>query len=484
MTLSWNDLYAILPVLVVVGWAVLLLLADLFIPDGRKGWTALLAVLGLGAALGLTLAMGGRNEVAFNGMAVMDGFTVFLDVIILSAGIAGVALAYDYLKRMKIERGEYYVLLLFSISGMLLMTQAYDLIVVFLALELLSIPLYVLAGFARPRTESEESALKYFLLGSLASAFVLYGVALIFAATAHTDLIGIQAALTDGTLVNRPLFIAGAGMMLVGFGFKVAAAPFHMWTPDVYQGAPTPVTGFMSVAVKAAGFAALLRVFLTVFPTLSVQITPILWALAALTMLVGNLLAIVQSNIKRLLAYSSIANAGYLLMAFVPYGNGAVAGNSLAAMLFYLVAYGLTSFGAWAVVTAVEQAEGRGLELNDFAGVGKKYPWLAVCMLVFMLSFAGVPLTLGFWGKFYLFSSAVQAGYVSLALIGLLTSVLSAYYYLRVVVIMFMRPGEPTVRRDTALSLVTVISALAVVGLAFVPNTLLELARQALMRIL
>jgi NADH-quinone oxidoreductase subunit N len=482
MNLNLNDLYAILPVLVVAGWAVVLLIIDLFLPENRKGVIALLAVLGLGAALGLSLAMRGRSETAFNGMAVLDGFAVFLDVIILSAGIAGIALAYDYLKRMKIERSEYYVLLLFSVSGMLLMAQAYDMIIVFLALELLSIPLYVLAGFARPRTESEEAALKYFLLGCLASAFVLYGVALIFASTAHTDLLGIQAALAAGS-ANLPLFIAGAGMAVIGFGFKVAAVPLHMWTPDVYQGAPTPVTGFMSVAVKAAGFAALMRVFLTIFPGLAAEITPVLWALAALTMIVGNLLAVVQKNIKRLLAYSSIANAGYLLMAFVPYGNGEVAGNSLAAMLFYLVAYGLTSFGAWAVVTSLEQAEGRGLELDDYAGLGKKYPWLAVCMLVFMLSFAGVPLTMGFWGKFYLFSTAVQAGYISLALIGLLTSVLSAYYYLRVVVIMFMRAGEPAVRRDAALSLVTVVAALAVVGLALAPNWLLELAKQALMRI-
>ena len=337
MNLNWNDLYAILPVLVVAGWAVFLLIIDLFLPENRKGVIALLAVLGLGAALGLSLAMRGRSETAFNGMAVLDGFAVFLDVIILSAGIAGIALAYDYLKRMKIERGEYYVLLLFSISGMLLMAQAYDMIIVFLALELLSIPLYVLAGFARPRSESEEAALKYFLLGCLASAFLLYGVALIFASTAHTDLLGIQAALAGGS-ANLPLFIAGAGMAVIGFGFKVAAVPLHMWTPDVYQGAPTPVTGFMSVAVKAAGFAALMRVFLTIFPGLAAEITPILWVMAALTMIVGNLLAIVQKNIKRLLAYSSIANAGYLLMAFVPYGNGEVAGNSLAAMLFYLVA--------------------------------------------------------------------------------------------------------------------------------------------------
>ena len=287
-----------------------------------------------------------------------------------------------------------------------------------------------------------------------------------------------MAAVQQGSS-NSALLMIGAALLLVGLGFKVSAVPFHMWTPDVYQGAPTPVTAFMAVSVKVAGFAALLRVFIVAFPTLAAGIQPVLWGLAALTMIVGNLLAMVQTNIKRLLAYSSIAHVGYLLMAFVPYGNGEVVSNAVAATLFYLVGYGLTSFAAWGVVMAVEQKEGRGLQLEDYAGLGRKYPWLGVAMMAAMFSFTGIPLTLGFWGKFYVFQAAVQGGAVGLALIGLLTSLFSAYYYLRVLVVMYMRPGEPTVRQDSWVSVVTLASAAAVVVLAFIPGTLFNLAAQA-----
>ena len=475
-----SDLYTILPVMIVVGWAVLLLVVDLWIPKQRKGITAFLAVLGLAVSFGFSLAESGTTAISFNNMAVVDGFSSFLHIIFLVSGITAIALAYDYLKRMDIERGEYYVLLMFSISGMMLMAQSYNLLMIFLSLELLSIPLYVLAGFAHSRLGSEEAALKYFLLGAFASGFVMYGIALVFGATGHLDFQGIAAAVSAGTS-NPVLFIIGAALLLVGFGFKVAAVPFQMWTPDVYQGAPTPVTAFMSVAVKAAGFAMLLRVFLVLFPSLSVQITPVLWVLAAVTMLVGNVVALVQNNIKRLLAYSSIAHAGYILMAFVAYGNGEVAGNTVASALFYLAAYGLTSFGAWALVTAVERPNAGGLLLEDLSGMGKKYPWLGVAMLVFMLSFAGVPLTMGFWGKFYLFRTAIQGGFTSLALIGLVTSLVSAYYYLRVVVFMFMKPGDPELRVNAWVALVIGICALAVVLLAFFPGMLLDWASQAVM---
>lgn len=476
------DFYSILPIIVLVGWALLLLVVDLWIAKERKGLTALLAALGLAVSLGLTLAQGGSSELAFGGLIMLDGFAVYLNVIFLASGLVAVALGYDYLKRMGLERGEYYVMMLFSISGMMLITQAYNLLVVFLALEVLSIPLYVLAGFAHPRQESQEAALKYFLLGAFSSAFVLYGIALVFGATASVGLDGILAALQGGT-ANNVLFGAGAALMLVGFGFKVAAVPFHEWAPDVYQGSPSPVSGFMSVAVKAAGFAVLLRIFLTAFPGLAATLSPALWVIAALTMIVGNVLAVVQSNIKRLLAYSSIAHAGYMLMAFVPYGSAEAAGQSVAAMIFYLIAYGLTTFGAWAVVISLEQAEGKGLELEDYAGLGQKYPWLGVAMMVFMLSLTGVPITLGFWGKFYLFKTAVDAGYAGLALVGLLTSLVSAYYYLRVVVLMFMRSGEPRVRRDGWLSLVALGAALAVVLLSVVPGRLLEAAANAVLRL-
>jgi NADH-quinone oxidoreductase subunit N len=466
--------------MIVAGWALLLLVVDLWIPRNRKGMTALLAAVGLAIALGFVLASSGSTILGFNQMVVLDGFASFMQVLFIVSGMAAIALAYDYIQRMNINHGEFYVLMMFSIAGMMLMSQAYNLLMVFLALELLSIPLYVLAGFARTRLESEEASLKYFLLGAFASGFVLYGTALIFSATGQLDFVGIAAVVSAGS-ANAVLFLIGSALLLVGFGFKIAAVPFQMWTPDVYQGAPTPVTAFMSVAVKAAGFAALMRVFLVLFPSLSEHLTPILWVMAALTMIVGNIVALAQNNIKRMLAYSAIAHAGYILMAFVAFGNGEVVRNTVAATLFYLVAYGLTSFGAWALVVVIEREYGKGILLDDLAGIGKHYPWLGVAMLVFMLSFAGVPLTMGFWGKFYLFRTAVQAGYIGLAIIGLLTSVASAYYYLRVVVYMFMKPGEPKLQINPWVSFVIGVAALAVLLLSLMPWTILELASRAVL---
>ena len=475
------DILAILPLIVLVTWTILLIVADLFIPRERKWLTALLAACGLLLCMGLTIAQIGGPAVAFNGMVVVDGFAVFLSVLFLGSGLVAIALAHDYLRRMEIDRSEYYFLLLFSISGMLLMAIAADLILVFMALELLSIPLYVMAGFARPRLDSEEAALKYFLLGAFSGGFVVYGVALVFGATATTSLGGVVAAVNDGT-ANLAVLLVGAALILVGFGFKVAVVPFHMWTPDVYQGSPSAVTAFMSVGAKAAGFAALLRVFVTAFPSLAQDIVPVLWVLSVLTMILGNVVAIAQNNIKRLLAYSSIAQAGYILAALVPYANGVVSSDAVASALFYLLAYTLTSFGAWAVVIALEKAEGKGLELQDYAGLGRKYPALAAAMTVFMLSFIGVPPTLGFVGKFYLFRTVIEGGYVGLALIGVLTSLVSAYYYLRVVVIMYMWDGDPEVRKETWLNITTIGAAVATVLLTIFSTPLLRWASQAIMR--
>jgi NADH-quinone oxidoreductase subunit N len=317
--MTLDDLYTILPLIILATWALVLLMVDLWIPSNRKGITALLAAAGLVVALGFVLGRGPSSESAFNNMVTVDGFAVFLDVVFLMSGLAGIALAYDYLKRLGIERGEYYSLLLFTITGMMLMTYASDLIIVFLALEFLSLPLYILAGFARLRPESEEAALKYFLLGAFSSAIVLYGISLIFAASATTNLYAIVTSIQSGD-INQSLFLVGAVMLLVGFSFKSAIVPFHMWVPDVYQGAPSSVSGFMTVGAKAAGFAAMLRVFVIALPALAADLTPILWALAALTMVVGNVVAIAQRNIKRLLAFASIAQSGYLLMAFVHTG--------------------------------------------------------------------------------------------------------------------------------------------------------------------
>jgi NADH-quinone oxidoreductase subunit N len=472
-----SDFETILPLIILTVWACALLLVDLLIPKDRKWITATLAAAGLGVTLGFAISqIGGAATTGFNGMVVRDGFSTFLDALLLISGLLGVALAFGYVKRMNIERGEYYTLLLFSITGMMLMVQAADLIIVFLALELLSIPLYVLAAFNRKRVTSEEAGIKYFLLGAFSTGFVVYGIALVFGATSTTKLAGILASTPASVL----LLTAGAALILVGFGFKVAAVPFHMWTPDVYQGAS--VTGFMAAGAKIAGFAALLRVFSTAFQSLAVDITPVLWALSALTMVTGNLLAISQTDIKRMLAYSSIAHAGYILMAFVPYGNPEVAPVSIAAGIFYLVSYVLTNFGTWAVVIALEKQEGRGLEISDYAGIGRKYPALAAAMTVFMLSLIGLPPTLGLVGKFYLFRAVLDGGFIWLAIIGVVTSLISAYYYLRVVVNMYMREGEPTIEREFWLNLTWGAAAVVTVVFSFVPQWLFVLASTAVFK--
>jgi NADH-quinone oxidoreductase subunit N len=471
---------AILPLLILTVWACVLLLVDLFIKN--KGITALLAALGLALSLGFTLSQIGITDSGFNSMIVLDGFSTFVDAILLLSGLFGIALAYGYLKRMGIERGEYYTLLLFSITGMLLMAQASDLIIVFLALEMLSIPLYVLAAFDRPKVNSEEAGLKYFLLGAFSTGFIVYGIALVFGATGTTSLSEIVTAAANGT-TNLLLLTIGSALILVALSFKIAAVPFHMWTPDVYEGAPSAVTAFMAAGAKIAGFAALLRVFALAFPSLASDLTPILAVISALTMIVGNLIAIAQTNIKRLLAYSSIAHAGYILMAFVPYGQAKVVTTSIAAGLFYLVSYALTNFGAWAVVIALEKAEGKGLEISDYAGLGRKYPALAAAMTVFMLSLTGIPPTLGFVGKFYLFRAVLDGQYYLLAVIGILTTLVSAYYYLRVVVTMYMREGDPEITSEPWLNLTWSVSAILTVLVSLVPAPLFSWASQAVLKL-
>jgi NADH-quinone oxidoreductase subunit N len=476
-----TDLISILPLLLLTGYACALLLVDLFIPAGRKQWTAWLALAGLAAAGAGMLPWPRAGYLpAFGGMIVVDGFSIFLNLVFLISGALAVLLALNYLPRTGIERGEFYVLLLFTLSGMMLMGQAADLIVVFLALELLSIPLYILSGFARPRLASEESAMKYFLLGAFASGFLVYGIALAYGATGSTSLSAIfAAAQTPGS--SKELLLAGAALILVGLGFKVAAVPFHMWTPDVYDGAPSVVTAFMSVGAKAGGFAALLRVFVAAFPNLADQWMGLAALVAALTMTLGNFAAIAQSNIKRLLAYSSIAHAGYILMGLVAAGStqAGLSDFSVGASLFYLLAYALTNLGAWAIVIAVERAEGEGLSLDDYAGLGARRPGLALAMALFMLSLTGLPPTVGFVAKFYVFRAAIDAGYVWLALVGVLTSLVSAYYYLRVVVIMYMREGEGRALAHPALNFTVALTALATFVFGLLPGPLMELATRS-----
>ncbi len=479
--MSLSDLSTLLPEIVLVLWASGLLLVDLFIPPQRKGWTVFLASLGLAAALGLALAQGGGMGAAFGGMVVSDGFATFLEALLAVSGALGILLAYDYLKRQGIFRGEYYALLLFSVAGMMLMAKAADLMVMFLALELLSIPLYVLTAFARRREIGEEAALKYFILGAFAAAFLVYGIALTYGATRSTLIASVAQAVATGE-ANLTLLALGGGLLLVGLGFKIAAVPFHMWTPDVYQGAPSPVTGFMAVGAKVAGMAALLRILVLALPALAAQLVPLVWVLALLTMVLGNLAALAQKNIKRMLAYSSIAHVGYMLVAVVAFADETLSAAAVAAVLFYLAAYALTNFGAWAVVVALEHAEGKGLEIADYAGLGRKRPWLALAMTVFMLSFGGMPPTAGFVGKFYLFRVAVEGGYIGLAIVGVLASVVSVYYYMRVVTTMYMKEGEPEVRGDGWLKLGVALTALATVALGVVVAPAFQWALQAVLK--
>ena len=433
------NLYVILPTVLLVVWACVLLLFDSFVIK-REGITALLAAAGLALALGFSLMQVGGEMIGFSGMVVLDGFSHYFSILFLLTGLFAVAVAYDYNRRMDLERGEYYVLILFSVAGMILISQATDLIVVFLALELLSIPLYVLAAFASPRAESEEAGLKYFLLGAFASGFFLYGVALVFGATGSTNLSAIGSYLMGSPALQTPLVAIGSLLVFVGFAFKVSLVPFHMWTPDAYEGAPTTATAFMSAGAKAAGFAGLLRVLYIALPGVTPDWTQVLTVLCMLTMTVGNVVAILQSNLKRMLAYSSIAHAGYVMLGLIA---GGTAGAS--AMLYYLAVYSIMNLGAFGVVSLLGRGADERVRVQDLAGAGFKHPWLGVAMSVFMLGLAGIPPTAGFVGKLYLFSAALAQGHLALVIVAVLNSVAAVYYYLRPVVVMYMTQpeGEP-----------------------------------------
>jgi NADH-quinone oxidoreductase subunit N len=406
---------------------------------------------------------------AQNPMIRLDRFASFAIVIVGLGAILSVWLSIHYLIELRINHGEYYALLLLSTSGMMLMVSAVDLITVFLGLEILSIPIYVLAGFDRRKLSSNESALKYFLIGSFASGLLLYGMALLYGTTGHTDLVGIRA----GFDAANPIAVGGLGLVIVGFAFKVSSVPFHQWTPDVYEGAPTSVTAYMSVTVKAAAFVTLLRFVAAGIETPPENLTSVLWVLAALTMIVGNVTAVVQDNVKRMLAYSSIAHAGYVLLGFVA---GSEEGH--AAVLFYLFAYLFMNLGAFGVIVALADRGRDWDHIEDFAGLARKRPGLAALMTLFMLALAGIPGTVGFIAKFTIFAAAVKSGYVGLTVIAVLTTVVSVYYYLRVPVWMYMRePGDvvPRAGIDTTEGFVLLLCALAVLFFGIFPNGVSDL---------
>jgi NADH-quinone oxidoreductase subunit N len=430
------NLAALAPPLIVIVTALLLLLFDLGVSDKRI--LGYLALLGVALAFGVSITMGMHPPQAFQSMAVSDGYTLFFNLIFLVAAGLSLLVAIDYLERHGMQRGEYYALLLFSTSGMMLMAAATDLIVVFLALEIMSVSLYILAGFRQGQIASAEAAMKYFILGAFASAFFLYGAALTYGATGTTNLEQIGLWLSGSGVPQGldPLALVGLGLLLVGFAFKVAAVPFQWWTPDVYQGAPTSVVAFMSVGAKGAGFAALIRVLNFAFGS-----TPYVarWSiavgiLAVLTMTVGNLIALNQKDIKRMLGYSSIAHAGYIMVGVAAANDSGVRG-----VLFYLLAYAFMNVGAFAVASVVERRDEFSTTLRDYSGLSQREPLLAAAMAIFMLSLTGIPPLVGFWGKLFVFRAAVESGQSWLAIVGVINSAISAFYYLGVVVYMYMR---------------------------------------------
>jgi NADH-quinone oxidoreductase subunit N len=484
ISLPTFDFLVVAPEIVVLITALLVMVVDMAIGREQKGRLAWIALVGVVAAGFLSYYLWDGSDPALHDMLAADGYALFLNLAIVVAAALAILFSLEYTGRAGLAQGEYYTLLLLSTAGMMLMAAAINLMTIFLALEILSIALYVLVGLNRSERRSAEAALKYFVLGAFASGFLLYGMALVYGQAGTTSLAGIRAAVVAGGQ-PAPLLLAGLGLMIVGFGFKVALVPFQMWTPDVYEGAPTSVTAFMSVGAKVAGFAALGRVALYAFGDLQGDWRWVLAVLSALTMTVGNLAALRQTNLKRMLAYSSIAHAGYAL-------TGLAAGNPQGAsgLLFYLFAYAFMNVGAFAVIIAAgrfEGATGRGETLDDFAGLAARKPGLAVAMALFMLSLAGVPPLAGFLAKLYVFGAAVRAELVWLAVFGVVNSVISAYYYLRVVVQMYMREGRPAAVPapvSAGLQVGVIIAAVAIVLLGLWPGPIVDLARVAALALL
>ncbi len=449
-----SDLVGILPELVLGGAFLLLMLLDLVIPASRRSWLAGFALLGVAAAFAITMwcwfnANPGR--LVYSGSFAYDRFALFVDAILLVTAGLVIMISPHYLNRRGLHYGEYYALILAATVGMMLLAGASSLMVIFLAIELLSLALYVLSGFARHEERSQEAALKYLLLGGFASGFLLFGMALIYGETGHTQLAQIAAAIQTSSRID-PLLLAGVILLFVGFAFKVSAAPFHSWTPDVYQGAPTSVTTFMSVATKVAAFAALVRVFTYTFEGASNHYysnwEPVVALVAIASMVIGNVAALAQTSVKRMLAYSGIAQAGYILIGVavgaVVLPGGQVSSDGTIAILYYLAAYAVSNVGAFAVITIMA---GRGEDLDSYdglRGLAHRRPFVAASMALFLFSLGGFPPTAGFFGKFLIFTSAINAGQTPLALWGIATSAVSAFYYLRVGLLMYQRPAAGT----------------------------------------
>lgn len=478
--------HAIVPMACVAAAGIAAMTAEAFRAPGERMPIGPLGLIGLiGAAVATTL-LWGQNASSF-GVVVADDFGLFVTAVLIVVGVLSLAISAPVVAREGLPAGEYYALLLFGLAGMMLMATASDLLVMFLALEVLSLAVYVLTGIRRDSGAGVEGAFKYFLLGAFSSAFFLYGIAFVYGVTGSTRLDRIGAAMAAQAMTPSPLHLMAMGLLLVGFAFKVSAVPFHMWTPDAYEGAPPAVTGFMSTGVKAAAFAAFVRVFLTALEPLSPHWAPAVWAIAAATMIVGTIAGVLQRNVKRMLAYSSIAHAGYLLLALVS-ANDAGKG----AILFYLLVYAVTNLGAFGVISVLESRDKPADRIDDYAGLWQERPGLALLMSLFLLSLGGFPPFGGFIAKWYVFSAAIQAGYIWLAILGVLTSVVSVFFYLRIIVKMMMTAAEPERNATSATrrlevprmaGLALIASALAIVYLGLLPAQVLDWAAASIQTI-
>jgi NADH-quinone oxidoreductase subunit N len=493
LTTADVNLWLILPELIICIAGVVVMLVDAFAKPTQRWITGSISIAGLLAAAGssawLCLSWRGASQ-AFNGMIVLDELRLGFTFVFLVVSGLTILVSMVWVENERLPAGEFHSLLMFATAGMMFMASAGDLVMVFLGLEILSIATYVMCGFRRTDVRSNESSMKYFILGSFSSAFLLYGIALTYGATSTaaglpgtTNIAEIARRIPDAQFPM--LLFAGAAMMLVGFGFKIATAPFHIWTPDVYEGAPTPVTAFMAAGPKAAGFASFMRVFLIAFPFVVITANDsvagkihstwlgALLVLAILTMTVGNVVAIAQNNVKRMLAYSSIAHAGYALVGFVAAGaarNLEQRDAAIAAVIFYLLTYAVMNLGAFAVVQLIARAADRRTEVEDYNGIGFQSPWLAFCLSLFLLSLLGMPLTAGFIGKVMVFRAALDQGYFVLVVIGVLNTAVSAYYYLRLIIVMFFRERAtvwtaPLVPASIRVALVITILGVLYLGL-------------------
>jgi NADH-quinone oxidoreductase subunit N len=467
------SLNAIVPMACVTAAGIAAMVAEAFRDPGERMPIAGLGVVGLLGAAVATLLLWNHNATSF-GLVAADNFGLFVTGTLIVVGLLTLAISGPTIERERLPGGEYYALMLFATAGMMLMATATDLLVIFLALEVMSLAVYVLTGIRRDAPASTEASFKYFLLGAFSSAFFLYGIAFTYGLTGSTRLDRIGSLMAAQTTSPTPMQFLALGLLIVGFAFKVAAVPFHMWTPDAYEGAPPSVTGFMSTGVKAAAFAAFVRVFLSAFEPLRGSWSDVIWILAAATMIVGTVAGVTQSSVKRMLAYSSIGHGGYLLLALVSgndYGKGAI--------LFYLLIYAITNLGAFGVIALLDNGGRPNDQVRDYAGLWNDHPGLAALMTVFLLSLGGFPPMAGFMAKWYVFSAAVRAGYTGLAIIGVLTSVVSVFFYLRIVVMMYMTPSDtpaqfPAVPRAAGAALI--VSALLIFYLGILPTRVLELA--------